>query len=471
MSSRHPQVIVRLGSHAEKEYLLKLRAALDGVIVGANLIEASPGATASLLVRMGGNDRSLFVDPMTYAFGTYVDPTGSLREDLDWIKSEQIERDAPKRKGEKRTKRYVRRIKRSYLSLAAEFGEPIESAVGDGKNTSRAIGPSSFAGALASSFARRVIDYQLRRTRGVFERDAELKEYAEDIPTPEAVSAPYFYLEPSERAAWLDLNLRLMRAAASLDDVGTPVHGILCADRACLKDASFLADARAGVAATGVSAIWIWFSRFLEDRATELELRAYGSFVSALSEDVTVYSLHGGFFSLALRDFGMRGVSHGVGYGEQKDVHPVIGQSIPTVRYYLPSLARKVSVPDVELAFEAMEVRMPSDFHERVCQCAVCRGVVVKDLKEFGAYGEMHLSRPDAQRKTQTPAAAKLCRYHFLLNRLRERDELQTLPLRAIIQNLEAADMGWGAQPSLHGEASHIARWKGALIDLASSRP
>ena len=68
-----PELVIRLGSHAEKEYVLKLARFLDGVIVGANLFEVTPGATASLLLKIGGEDTSLYVDPMTYAYGAYVD--------------------------------------------------------------------------------------------------------------------------------------------------------------------------------------------------------------------------------------------------------------------------------------------------------------------------------------------------------------------------------------------------------------
>jgi hypothetical protein len=41
-------VTIRLGSHSEKEYLLKTANLFKGVIVGANLLEMTPGATVSL---------------------------------------------------------------------------------------------------------------------------------------------------------------------------------------------------------------------------------------------------------------------------------------------------------------------------------------------------------------------------------------------------------------------------------------
>ena len=119
MPATDPNVIIRMGSHAEKEYLDKTLRFFDGLILGAEPSGGSPGATASLLVKFGGKKANLpfFIDPMTYAFGAYVDETGKVRADLDWIKSEQ-----------KRNGRVVRDFKRSYRSLADALGPMFSGA-------------------------------------------------------------------------------------------------------------------------------------------------------------------------------------------------------------------------------------------------------------------------------------------------------------------------------------------------------
>jgi len=80
MPSVDPHVIIRMGSHAEKHYVEKTSKRLDGIIVGANLVEATPGATASLLAKRLA--RPYYIDPMTYAYAC----------DVDWIKSDQKKR-------------------------------------------------------------------------------------------------------------------------------------------------------------------------------------------------------------------------------------------------------------------------------------------------------------------------------------------------------------------------------------------
>ena len=93
--------------------------------------------------------------------------------------------------------------------------------------------------------------------------------------------------------------------------------------------------------------------------------------------------MHGGYFSLALCKYGLTGISHGVGYGEQKDVVPVIGQATPTVRYYLPDVHKRFGVPDIQRGFDALDIRTPLDFHRKVCGCVICKGVVSSHCASF----------------------------------------------------------------------------------------
>jgi hypothetical protein len=55
-------VIIRLGSHSEKEYLLKTANLFKGVIVGANLLEMTPGATVSLAWKFSRETLHKFCD-------------------------------------------------------------------------------------------------------------------------------------------------------------------------------------------------------------------------------------------------------------------------------------------------------------------------------------------------------------------------------------------------------------------------
>ncbi len=454
MGAVDPKVIIRMGSHAEKEYLHKTMRMVDGLIIGANLVEATPGATASLLVKFGGKRLALpfYLDPMTYAFGSYVDPnSGKVRKDLDWIKSDQKQRGS---------KRLVRAFKRSYKKLAEALGDPFANAIERGAS----IEPSDFQDDRRRRDAcDQVVRYQLDRARREFAQDPDFAYIADDLPTPAAVFAPYFYIEPSAWKLWTDLTIQLAGSTASLG-LDSETHIVLCADVEFLVHSGFLELIKKELPATGARAVWLWFSRFNERSAESQALRSFRTLVESLAgAGLKVFNMHGGYFSLALSKVGLTGTSHGVGYGEQKDVMPVIGQSTPTVRYYLPGICAKVSVVAVERTFDELGVNTPDDFYCQVCDCIVCKGVVRKSVDEFRAFGEMHYSTPQSERKAQTPAAAKRCRFHFLLNRIRERDWLKSASILDVTNALSAGNKRWCRYPSLASECTHLPRWLASL--------
>ncbi|QGQ29111.1 hypothetical protein [Gimesia maris] len=444
-----PNLILRLGTHAEKEYFDKTLRFFDGLAVNANLVEATPGATASLLVRFGGKKRELpfYIDPMTYAFGEYADRKGVLRRDLDWIKSDQ------KRNGE-----LIRDYKRSYSKLANQLGDPFAEALE--RNSS--VTWNDFNDSNIESACSQVAEYQLHRIAEEFSSDSELVQFIDKVPRPVAVYAPYFYIEPSNENEWLDLNLRLATTTAR-NITSHPVHIMICADSSFLLNKKFIERIKAELPSTGVKGVWFWFSAFQEDSASIEHLTAFRNLVETLSDKVSVYSRHGGFFSMALSKHGLSGLSHGVGYGEQKDVIPIIGQSTPTVRYYLPQVRRRFGVPQIERCFDSLEIKTPKDFYKKVCGCVICKGIISDEIHAFAEFGEMHRSTPKSKRLAQTPAAAKRCRYHFLLSRIAERDWIKSASNEEIIGKLKAAAELWGTQTTLSGGTTHLERWQEVL--------
>jgi hypothetical protein len=153
--------------------------------------------------------------------------------------------------------------------------------------------------------------------------------------------------------------------------------------------------------------------------------------------------MHGGFYSLVLNKFGMSGIAHGIGYGEQKDVVPIIGQSTPTVQYYVRPLHAKFSVAEITRSFSALGITDAASFYRKICDCVICKGIIKNDLNAFAQFGEIHYSTPTSKRPAQTPAAAKRCRFHFLLNRVVERDIVNHSDITSIRQALGDALKAW----------------------------
>jgi len=451
MAELSPKIILRMGSHSEKEYIEKTAKFLDGLLIGANLMEATPGATCSLLLKLCGAKNTIpyYLDPMTYAYGSYIDPqSGVFRQDMDWIKSEQ------KRKG-----KTIKAFKRSYDALADKLGGVFSNALSRGI----AVSPGDFSTSkICEDTCKSVVNYQLDRIATEFREDAEYASFAADAPKPSAVFAPYFYIDPKNTNAWLKTVLQLAQTTAGLN-AGQPVHTVICVDEGALANQQFSDFIGAELPKTKIQGVWFWFSRLYEEGASEPKLRMYRKLVETLSSRMEVYMLHGGYFSLIMSKYGLSGVSHGVGYGEQKNVVPVIGQSTPTVRYYLPPIHRRLSVAQIERCFDALNIATVSDFHSAICGCVVCKGVVAKNLKDFEAFGARHHSTAASKRMAQTPAAAKRCRYHFLLKRIEERDWIKATALPAIVNNLKGAYGTWCKQPTVNSECGHLAVWENVL--------
>ncbi|NQT18354.1 MAG: hypothetical protein HQ592_01525, partial [Planctomycetes bacterium] len=213
MSVVEPHVIIRMGTHAEKRYVLKTANLLDGVIIGANLVEATPAATASLIAHK--LSKSFFIDPMTYAFGN----------DLDLIKSSQA-------------KTGVSSFKRSYCRLSEHLGGPFHLSL----QRSAAIVPSDFSSAKdAHDMCRAVADYQRNRIPLIFLTDPEYEEFADEIRKlrPAGVFAPYFYIDGGNRTFSIEHQCELGMITARLG-LDVPVHIVVCAANSLLSDARFI---------------------------------------------------------------------------------------------------------------------------------------------------------------------------------------------------------------------------------------
>jgi hypothetical protein len=208
--------------------------------------------------------------------------------------------------------------------------------------------------------------------------------------------------------------------------------------------------------------VWLWFSRFDERLATKEQLIALRWWVEKLSPEMAVFNLHGGYFSMALSKVGMSGIAHGIGYGEQKDVVPVIGQSTPTVQYYVRSLHGKYSVALITRCFSSLGIKTRADFLAKICDCVICQGIVGNDLSGFAQFGEIRYSTPSSKRAAQTPAAAKRCRFHFLLNRIKERDQIKKLSLAEIAAECTAAHATWSKTLVSRG-SDHLQTWAEVL--------
>jgi hypothetical protein len=440
------EVIVRLGSHAEKDYLLKTIGLFSGAIVGANLLEMTPGATVSLGWKMDSAGKRFLIDPMTYVFAI----------DLDYLYSETKDRKSGK---------VTKDIKRSFRDICGQLGDPFESII---LKDRRSLVPQDLSSdKIIDDMCRSVMAYQTQRMKTICDADPQLKDFS-DRAAPSAVFSPYFYI-PGENAAssqdWEDVCMRTIEAFGKME-CPTPKYAVLCIARRLLKDKVRMRILLEKAIESGCDACWLWISAFREEDITVEEITNLELLVrQAEGRNFPLWNMHGGFLSCLLGKRGLDGFSHGIGYGESKDVLPVSAGALPTVAYHYNPLHVRASVPDIELAFSSLGVNDANSFHEIICDCTICKGVLKGDLRNFAKFGELVLKKGN-KRQSQTAGSAKLCRFHFLLARKKEldlvngssADDLRNLLIQTVTeyQNL-------GQQIRLRERAAALQIWMRSL--------
>ncbi len=437
--------LLRYGSHSEKEYFQKMLPFFDGVIFSSSLLESTPSATISLMVNFSGEKlgKQYLLDPMTYTFGEFYEyTTGNTLSDLSWLKS---------------TTKKGFTIKKSYAALGERLGATFKNCVTKSKALSLADLKSTET---QEDICKSVINYQVNRPKELLKTDTEFADYADSLPSPFLVLVPYFHIQPAKFNEWIDLHKSLATISKKYHSEDN-LCAQFCFDYRLLERDDFI-EKVISFHETGVKNLSLWASDFNEKVVPEKALKGFIKILTGLKEKgISVHSRHGGYFSLVLSKLGLDSISHGVGYGEQKDIMPVLGQATPTIQYYYPTLHDKYGVPDVQRAFSELQIKTPADFFKKICSCTICKGVIRDNIDNFSQYGEMHKANENSKRRTQTPAAAKRARYHFLLVKIKEYKFVKENDLATIKANLETSISGTNFD--LFQRAEYLNRWKNCI--------
>ncbi len=402
--------VLRLGTHAEAEFLRKLPSTFDCLMMNCNLVAATPAASAALVF---GLEKPYFLDPFTHAFAL----------PHRFLTSKSKDRDA------------AVRPKSSFRKLAERyFGNA--DFVGRSSLKPTDIDPAALA--------KSVLDYQETWYFGATEGDEAIRSSAAMKPTLRI--APYFILGPNQE--FLAANIECVAAALALDRSAAAI--IPLSLRSLLEDGRDVVDS---YVATGVTKMFLWIENFDEDLASLELLTRYVDLVSYLNgKSISVYNLFGGFFSCIAHDKGLSGFVHGLVYGENKSFVPVVGGGQPPPRYYMKPRHITMGVSEVE---RLLSDTAAQDYLSKVCDCTICRGVLNANgmpdaLSKF--------SELNAENKF-TPRAYALCRFHFLLAR---RNEVEQFPRLDKAQKLSFLNENIQFLDDLDAEdlAGHLRTWQ-----------
>ena len=384
--------IIRLGTHAEKDYLIRAYTWFDEVALNANLVEGTASSLAVFLCELRDKGKGFFVDPMTYAFA--LSPDFLMR-----ASGGQSSRS---------------NLKRTFQGLATRYGRVVDQHAGriplqPGHLSSQAD---------QDELCRCVLNYERDRINEAMQGSADfLMTDSESEPLlPTRLVAPYFHL--SGDLEWLPVNIALGNRACYIEP---ETWVVVCLDSLLLDSTEFIDNIVSQYRSVRTPGYLIWATDFEEERATEGQIRGLQRLIRGVSQDGTkqVINLFGGYFSCLLAECGLTGVAHGLGYGERRDIIPVLGGGLPPAKYYLPAIHQHIRIDQLVAIASKLD---DNSFRQTICDCVICRGLLRQGIR----YLIQQYTTTDTKivngriRQVATPQVYRITRFHYLSNKHRE---------------------------------------------------
>lgn len=180
----------------------------------------------------------------------------------------------------------------------------------------------------------------------------------EDAQGPSHVLAPYFMADNVDDGWWSKSTDIFNRTSKQCG------KGNNCIRVVAAKTADVLGDL---LIDAGSDQAVVWVDGLNEMQVEATALAAYGKSLKKASDaGIQTFALYGGFFSVLLSGVGLRGSSHGIGFGEHREYLELPRSGPPPKRYYMPRLHRYVSQ---EFAYRLWQ-NNPSLAE---CDCEVCQ--------------------------------------------------------------------------------------------------
>jgi hypothetical protein len=423
---------------AEQDYFsYPKKDTYDGIVVNANMVAHAPdGLAAFLLEKTDG--RPYIIDPVTHAF----------QHDPSAVKNSEG------------------KVRKSIRTLSEKYGGAVSNHVG-----ARPVTADDFPTATLREFVVNCLGFQ-RDALSVPMEGAPANKYlgqSAEQCQPQALVAPYFYLDEACFDQWLPVNIA--SAAIAVENArNAQILAAVVLSKSVLNNPAALARVVEQYTALPVSGYLVWVDELDEHSAGSILLKQLRHLGLSLRAGGTrsVLSLHGGYFSiLAGSDAGggaFSGVAHGPEFGEVRAVVPV-GGGIPIPRYYIPELHRRVKYREALQLFASEGwLEDAASFHAAVCECTECLATIAGNPKNFVKFGES--TAVTVRRKSgfvrldyPTPEAKEHCLKHYLQRKDREYKAASSQSAAVLRDDLKSGHAKYKALLGAE-EVSHLEIWR-----------
>lgn len=408
---------VRYGTAGDQKYLIgDFKETYDQLVINANMVAHMPSALSHFITQRA--QKPFVIDPQTHAFAHDIAHLLSTSKNSN---------------GE---------IKRSWKKLLSNYGERIQEILLD--NEPRPLDPEDFSDdEPRRDFVESVLKFQNNAITRELE-GGEDREYLKFLQQetgidpfaqpPSLLIAPYFFIDGPLYEQWLALNLRLIEDARVVLRANEDWQQVLAAQlvlsKYILAEKSVRDQIISNYAEAGPYVVLLWIDSFSEHNASKFELQHYKELLQGFAEhNIPVVNLFGGFFSVALAKINsevnnLRGVCHGLEYGETRPVVP-LGGGIPVARFYSRQLHHRLPPRVVFRAIkELCGLESVEAFHRIICDCMNCEAVISNNPSDdLIAYFETKSSSfwragKRVSMEFPTAAAADNCTKHYLYCKL-----------------------------------------------------
>jgi hypothetical protein len=275
------------------------------------------------------------------------------------------------------------------------------------------------------------------------------------------VVAPYFSMSELNSDKWLPVNLQMLGATAEMEQE-IPVFAEIVITTRLLEMESEINEIVEAYSRRQCAGYLLWVSNFPEDKQPVKTVRAYRKVVKTLSSgERPVISLYSGFLAPLCHEDGIAGFSHGPGYGEDRDIVPV-GGGLPQPKYYFTPLHRRLPYHMVNLAIRRLRWTA-AEFHNRVCDCDVCKDALGADMSNFRRFGrtDSTVGMDGRVYSYAAPETRMLCNSHFIRAFDIERRHTVSTPVAEVCDGLRE-DLSF-YEPHFGEEAAHLGVWADAF--------
>ena len=420
---------IRYGTAGDQKYLIgDFKETYDQLVINGNMVAHMPSSLSHFITQRA--QKPFVIDPQTHAFA----------HDLSHLQST-----SKSSNGE---------IKRSWKKLLCNYGELVEKIL---LSDERPLDPKDFDEEFSRrDFVEKVLLFQNNAITRELE-DGEDKEYLEFlqkkkginpfVKPPAILIAPYFYIDGPLYDQWLDLNLQLLNDAREVLSSNADCQQFMAAQLVLSKDILGEQSVRNEIiqrySEAKPNAILLWIDNFSEHSASKFELMHYKELLKGFAgKEIPVVNLFGGFFSVALANLkseiqNLKGVCHGLEYGETRPVIP-LGGGIPVARFYSRQLHHRLPPRIALRATNALGgLESVETFHKEICECENCKAIIKEDpITDLNAYFETKSSSfwragKRVSMEFPTSTASDNCTKHYLLCKQWEYDsEWDTISLK-----------------------------------------